>query len=201
MEKKNVIFLSVIAVATLLTAVVGTTFAYFTATVTGNETSKNVNVTTANMSVVYAQKKAVSIENLVPGQEIPAMTFSVHNAGQSAADYKLAWQDVNKSWTAESLATNGKGGTDNDITYTISACTDDTYATCNTVVHEASILPSADGDIITKNTLTLGADEYAYYKVQVVFTDNKTAAQDALQGQTFGGTVIVGAAVQSGHLK
>ena len=40
MEKKNVIFLSVIAVATLLTAVVGTTFAYFTATVTGNETSK-----------------------------------------------------------------------------------------------------------------------------------------------------------------
>ena len=31
MEKKNVIFLSVIAVATLLTAVIGTTFAYFTA--------------------------------------------------------------------------------------------------------------------------------------------------------------------------
>ena len=37
-------------------------------------------------------------------------------------------------------------------------------------------------------------------RVQVVFTDNKTAAQDALQGQTFGGTVVVSAAVQSGHL-
>ena len=83
MEKKNVIFLSVIAVATLLTAVIGTTFAYFTATVTGNETSKNVNVTTANMSVVYTQGDKVSIANLVPGQEIPAMTFNVKNSGQS----------------------------------------------------------------------------------------------------------------------
>ena len=98
MEKKNVIFLSVIAVATLLTAVIGTTFAYFTATITGNETSKNVNVTTANMSVVYTQGKELSIANLVPGQAIPAMTFNVQNSGQSAVDYKLAWKDVKKSW-------------------------------------------------------------------------------------------------------
>ncbi len=200
MEKKNVIFLSVIAVATLLTAVVGTTFAYFTATVTGNETSKNVNVTTANMSVVYTQGDKVSIANLVPGQEIPAMTFNVKNSGQSAVDYKLAWQDVNKSWTAESLATNGKGGADTDIQYTISAC-DETYTSCNTVIHASSVLPNADGDITTADTLTLAAGATAYYKVQVVFTDNKTAAQDALQGQTFGGTVVVSAAVQSGHLK
>ena len=199
MEKKNVIFLSVIAVATLLTAVVGTTFAYFTATVTGNETSKNVNVTTANMSVVYTQGDKVSIANLVPGQEIPAMTFKVKNSGQSAVDYKLAWQDVNKSWTVESLAANGKGGVDTDIQYTISAC-DETYTTCNTVIHTATVLPNADGDITTADTLTLAAGATAYYKVQVVFTDNKTAAQDALQGQTFGGTVVVSAAVQSGHL-
>ena len=199
MEKKNVIFLSVLAVATLLTAVVGTTFAYFTATVTGNETSKNVNVTTANMSVVYTQGDKVSIANLVPGQEIPAMTFNVKNSGQSAVDYKLAWQDVEKSWSAESLATNGKGGADDDIQYTISAC-DETYTTCNTVIHPSSVLPNADGDIDTAGTLTLAAGATAYYKVQVVFTD-KGAAQDALQGQNFGGTVVVSAAVQSGHLK
>ena len=43
MEKKNVIFLSVIAVATLLTAVIGTTFAYFTA-----------NITTSNAAIIAA---------------------------------------------------------------------------------------------------------------------------------------------------
>ena len=41
MEKKNMVLLTVIAVATLLVAVVGATFAYFTATstTTGNETT------------------------------------------------------------------------------------------------------------------------------------------------------------------
>ena len=37
MEKKNTILLTVIAVATLLVAVVGATFAYFTATATTGE--------------------------------------------------------------------------------------------------------------------------------------------------------------------
>ena len=63
-----------------------------------------------------------------------------------------------------------------------------------------SVLPNADGDIDTAGTLTLAAGATAYYKVQVVFTD-KGAAQDALQGQNFVGTVVVSAAVQSGHLK
>ena len=47
MEKKNVIFLSVIAVATLLTAVIGTTFAYFTASITtSNADNSNTTVKT-----------------------------------------------------------------------------------------------------------------------------------------------------------
>ena len=36
MERKNTILLTVIAIATLLVAVVGATFAYFTATITDN---------------------------------------------------------------------------------------------------------------------------------------------------------------------
>ena len=39
MEKKNMVLLTVIAVATLLVAVVGATFAYFTATVTDSRDS------------------------------------------------------------------------------------------------------------------------------------------------------------------
>ena len=46
MEKKNVVFLTVLAVATLLTAVVGTTFAYFTATVQGNGSATTTTITT-----------------------------------------------------------------------------------------------------------------------------------------------------------
>ena len=51
MDKKNTVFLSVIAVATLLTAVVGTTFAYFTAQDDGNATGNGMDITTAKMEV------------------------------------------------------------------------------------------------------------------------------------------------------
>ncbi len=54
MEKKNTILLTVIAVATLLVAVVGATFAYFTATVTDNRNtdadSGKTNLTTSNVA-------------------------------------------------------------------------------------------------------------------------------------------------------
>lgn len=55
MEKKNTILLTVIAIATLLVAVVGATFAYFTASVTPqNETNNTVNVTTHMLTNVSA---------------------------------------------------------------------------------------------------------------------------------------------------
>lgn len=49
MEKKNTILLTVIAVATLLVAVVGATFAYFTAAATGTGTGTASTGTTANV--------------------------------------------------------------------------------------------------------------------------------------------------------
>ena len=59
MEKKNVIFLSVIAVATLLTAVIGTTFAYFTANFAVSNKDAVNSVTTkklASTTVVLGEK-------------------------------------------------------------------------------------------------------------------------------------------------
>ena len=64
MEKKNVIFLSVIAVATLLTAVIGTTFAYFTA-----------NFTVSNNNAVNSVKnKKLASTNIVIGEAINSTT-------------------------------------------------------------------------------------------------------------------------------
>lgn len=48
MDKKQTVFLSVIGVATLLTAVVGATFAYFSASATGD--AQTVTVTTTNLA-------------------------------------------------------------------------------------------------------------------------------------------------------
>ena len=197
MEKKNVIFLSVIAVATLLTAVIGTTFAYFTAQV-GGDAGNGMDITTAKMEVTYAQSSTISIDKLIPGQAIDPMKFTVTNTGGSAVDFNLAWTGVTKSWAAQDFSWT-KGGSDDDITYTLKSC-DSTYATCE-VIHAASILPAADGVINTTKTLTLNSGStgnVGYYMLEVTFKDTG-AAQDALQGQSFTGKVVVNSAVQSGY--
>ncbi|MEG1892327.1 MAG: hypothetical protein RR189_00345 [Bacilli bacterium] len=61
MEKKNTLLLTVVAVATLLVAVVGATFAFFTAQ-KGAGASANVNVKTSTTdSLVYNAGSAISI--------------------------------------------------------------------------------------------------------------------------------------------
>lgn len=69
MEKKNTILLTVIAIATLLVAVVGATFAYFTATVTTDNTENNTTTVTtqALASAVMNMGDEVKGENVYPG--------------------------------------------------------------------------------------------------------------------------------------
>ena len=72
MEKKNTILLTVIAIATLLVAVVGATFAYFTATVTTtNDDNNTIEAKTYALTTVqmnYGNK--VTSEGIYPGTTI-----------------------------------------------------------------------------------------------------------------------------------
>ena len=86
MEKKNMVLLTVIAVATLLVAVVGATFAYFTATVntTGEETSTQV-TTTKLATVTYKTGDTVTKSDWCPGSYV-ANTFDIAaDAGNTGA--------------------------------------------------------------------------------------------------------------------
>lgn len=73
MEKKNTILLTVIAIATLLVAVVGATFAYFTAQVTSDKAGNNnqTNVTTAAFaSAEMAMGDKVTATDIAPGAKV-----------------------------------------------------------------------------------------------------------------------------------
>ena len=85
MEKKNTILLTVIAIATLLVAVVGATFAYFTATVTTENNNQNtINGTTALLtSATMDFGNKVTAKNLYPGAKI---VKHVNVTGECAAD-------------------------------------------------------------------------------------------------------------------
>ena len=78
----NTVLLTVIGVATLLVALVGATFAYFTATIS-NSQAQSVTVTTASpVSLVYTGNP-LSLTNAIPGNSTSA-TFTVTNPGQSS---------------------------------------------------------------------------------------------------------------------
>ena len=189
MEKKNVIFLSVIAVATLLTAVVGTTFAYFTATVSGNQSANNVKVSTDTLAVTYAQTSSISVANWVSGKSA-AMRFTVANSSKNDTKFNLVWNKGVTNTIAD--AADAK-----DITYTLYSCTGAEDATCTTKLVTAAQLPAANAASTTAipeaAALTVKANGTNYYKLTVDFAETNKA-QNSLQGKSFGGTIIVGAA-------
>ena len=115
MEKKNVVFLTVLAVATLLTAVVGTTFAYFTATVTNTNTPTATTVTTASdLGITYSDGDEIGMTNIVPGQYTDTKTITVtNNSTTTAMHYQITWDQVTNSFS------KGASNTTDDLVYSL----------------------------------------------------------------------------------
>ena len=188
MDKKNTVFLSVIAVATLLTAVVGTTFAYFTATVKQDGEVNNAVVKTATLGLGYSQETSLAINDWVPG-DIAELKFNVTNESENPTNFTLVW-GANVQNTIATATDHA------DVTYKIEQCTDATYATCNTTIHASSELPAANAEkqaITGAEKLTVNAKSVNYYKVTATFAAKQTP-QDSLKEKKFVGTVVVGEA-------
>lgn len=95
MEKKNTILLTVIAVATLLVAVVGATFAYFTATAgTSGDGDSTGTLNTATVANIGIQTAAVghSDDVIYPGtMNYAAMSAAPTKTGSDSANYTLTY--------------------------------------------------------------------------------------------------------------
>ena len=114
MEKKNVVFLTVLAVATLLTAVVGTTFAYFTATVNNTTTPSATTITTAsNLSVDYSDGAQITGTTIVPGWSSVEKTITVTNNSSVAVNYQISWTNVANTFS------KGASETTDDLVYSL----------------------------------------------------------------------------------
>lgn len=85
-NKGQSIFLSIVGVATLLVAIIGATFAYFSITVQGNENASSINVTTAVVGdVVFADGPEINGENIYPNWEM-TKRFTISNSTVGATD-------------------------------------------------------------------------------------------------------------------
>ena len=114
MEKKNTVLLTVIAVATLLVAVVGATFAYFTAanSTTGDAAGNvNVNTATEGASLQLNVNKVTGSNNVFyPGTKnfvgaTASAQFVDNNAPSDNKEYNVSYTLTGKVTLAESFVT------------------------------------------------------------------------------------------------
>ena len=109
-NKGQTIFLSVIGIATLLVAIIGATFAYFTTSMTGD--AANVTATTAKIGAVNFTAEGVTADNtrILPGWTSGAKNVTV-TLGESdySVDYTCSLSVTSNGITDLKLAVEGEG--------------------------------------------------------------------------------------------
>ena len=91
MKDKKILFGTFIALLLLLTT--GLSYAYFSASINGNENAKNVVVEAGTLSLVYTDGPEIKVENIRPGKTITKEVL-VKNTGTLDTAYNIVWQEL-----------------------------------------------------------------------------------------------------------
>ena len=204
MEKKNMVLLTVIAVATLLVAVVGATFAYFTAqsTTTGNDTTTNVK-TRELAALSWAAGEKGASPAVYPGY-MAYQAYELNATGNGSANYKLtldatvdpafnAGETEDLTYSIYKTSVKPEYGTlfqagqesvttsDNTTTYKITGA-GFTSDSLTPVVQNQKLATGSGQEIVANQSINAGSNEY--YVLVINFVDSN-GEQNALQGINF----------------
>ena len=97
MKDKKIIILSIVGVLLLVSIVVVTSYAYFTANVSGNKDTNNVVITNGVMSLEYKDDDEINLANAVPGNYV-TKTFTVKNTGNVATNYTIYFSELSNKF-------------------------------------------------------------------------------------------------------
>lgn len=176
MERRNTVFLTIIAVATLLVAVIGATFAYFSVQITGNDTATSTIIKTANIKITYTAGDSIVGENIEPGWT-DSLTFTVANEGDRELEYYIKWVDVTNNFSQDADKVN-------ELIYTVSC---QSGLTCGKT-QAATPAPTADGYI--GSSVTIPAKTTHSYVIDMEFVET-SSEQNYNQGKSFSGAINI----------
>lgn len=155
--------------AILLLSLIGMSFAYFTAQVSGNDTAKKAKVESGTMSLALGGMKEVECLNIYLGQTC-VVNFSVENTGTLDTNYAVNLKDVENTFVNKE-----------ELVYTITNQDGDTLATEITA-------PDIDSILIPRVESTVGSvDEYT----MVIQFKETGELQNDNQGKLFSGTIQI----------
>ena len=98
MIDKDKMTLFVTGIFLLLIMTTGLSYAYFSASISGNENAKNVVVEAGTLSLVYTDGAEIKAQNIKPGWST-TKEVSVKNTGTLEANYNIIWQSLTNEIT------------------------------------------------------------------------------------------------------
>ena len=193
------IFLSVVGIATLLVAIIGATFAYFSITARGNETASSIHVTTAQVGDVTFDGTSAGIEvtDAYPGWT-DTKTFTVTNSANTKTDSSVVYQiylctntDAETGDASKDLA--AAAASRSEFVYSLTGSGTGVSA----AVSNAN-MPSTDGcgQAIASGTLTGPSAQHTWTFTALL--KETGSAQNDLQGKAYHGTIQVVVADEEG---
>ena len=105
MKDNKILFGTFIALLLLLTT--GLSYAYFSASISGNENAKNVVVEAGTLSLVYTDGPEIKAQNIKPGWST-TKEVSVKNTGTLDTNYNVIWQSLTNTITNNELVLSAK---------------------------------------------------------------------------------------------
>ena len=169
MKDKKIIILSIVGVLMLVSIVVATSYAYFTANVSGNKDTNNVVITNGVMSLEYKDGDEINLANAVPGDSV-TKTFTVKNTGNVATNYTIYFSELSNKFVDKT-----------DLVYTLTS-SDGGKNVAQTQV------PSKNDAMVSNYAIDAGNTHT--YTLTITFLD-KEENQDDNQGVSFSTKVTI----------
>ena len=126
--KNNTVMLTIIGIATLLIAVVGATFAYFSATLSGTESEKEYTVRSATVGTQFNGGADITATGIYPKEEAwGTKTFSIKTTSTKGVStkYRISLVIDDNDTTADETISDGAGHIKrfqaNALSYTLTA--------------------------------------------------------------------------------
>lgn len=196
--KNNTVMLTIIGIATLLIAVVGATFAYFSATVTGSD--EEYTVKSATVGTEFIGGVQIAAAGIYPKEEAwGTKTFSIKTTSTKgvATKYKITLVIDENDTTADATISDGAGNVKrfqaNALSYTLTA-TEANAATEGTMptATETKIADPSKNIVFGEATI-YGNDKQEVtqtYTLSMFFKDTGKD-QNANQGAQFKGHIAI----------
>lgn len=92
--------------SSILLLILGVTYAYFTANISGTETDTTITVTGGTMNITFIRGSLININNIIPQNEVVAVknfTVTGNNTTDSPMDYNLALVVTENTFSKSSL--------------------------------------------------------------------------------------------------